>query len=416
MIPASVSATSLTTALQCPARYAAEHITYARGMDNPAALLGTSMHSALELYVDEVYVQRIKSPSAELLSDYFELFFMKNFGGGGDESLKDAGLEMCARWSSDEAQHMAGREVVSLEQKKHIMIQTSAGPIKLNYILDRFDRVGEKEFEIIDYKSSIKNIRERELLTLLQPRIYALAMFIEHPYAEAMHVTFDMLRYQKTGPVEFTKEQARQTFDEILDIIETKIIAVSADDPPEILNNACNFCVRKTSCKTLQKNVDAGGLFSLDLHGQIDLRTELELKMKGMSALQKELDAVIETSLGEAHMLELSTGRSRAYFNTRKNNVIASVPKAINIVGRDTFDRYGKTTITLAEFNKMRKDESLTPEQRDALTDLLTVKYSDPKLNFENERSEEQVGQIAPDLTGKLTPAAPREPILGLED
>lgn len=416
MIPNSVSATSLTTARLCPARYMAENIIYGRGMDNPAALLGTTIHSALELYVNEVYVQRSKASSADLLRDYFELYFIKNFGSGGDDTFRESGLEMCERWAAEEAQHMAGREVISLEQKKFIMLDTSAGPIKLNYILDRFDRVGPNRYEIIDYKSSIKNIRENELRTLLQPKIYVLAMFIEHPEAESMSVIFDMLRYQKTGPVEFSKDEARAVFDEVLDIIETKILAVSADDPPEVLNNSCNYCVRKASCATLQRNVDAGGLFSLDLTGQIDLRTELELKMKGMKALQKELDGVIEASLGESHMAELSTGHSRAFFTTKRKNVIKSVSRAVEIVGRELFDRYGKTDITLAEYKKMIKDPSLSPEQRDALTDLLVVEYADPKLNFENERGEVQTGLIAPDLTGKLVAAAPRGPILGLED
>jgi RecB family exonuclease len=87
------------------------------------------------------------------------------------DSLKEAGLAMCEKWSEREIWHMTdGRIVLSLEEKKFLFIETSAGPIKLNYILDRFDKIGENKYEIVDYKSSIHNEKANSMRQLLQLR------------------------------------------------------------------------------------------------------------------------------------------------------------------------------------------------------------------------------------------------------
>lgn len=417
MLPKSVSATALTTAKLCRARYKAENIEYARGWGSPAGLLGSTIHSALEDYVGEVYVDGKHGPSPRALESLFEIHFLKNFGVEGDPKLKEAGLEMCERWSAKEEFHMAGRKVLTREVKEHIFIETPHGTIKLNYILDRFDEIGPDEYEIIDYKSSFFNETVDSLMRLLQPKIYALAMFIKYPNAKKMLVTFDMLRY-KPVTVEITKDEARSAFQEIYDIVQ--MILDTPDDAPyedlEQINKSCNFCIRKANCKALQKNIEVGGLYSLDLQGQIDLRTEIELKVKGLKALQDELEGVIEESMGKELMTELPTGRSRAFFTVPATNKITSLDTARKIVGDEVFFTYGETKMTLAQFDKMCKDPNISDDQREQLKGLKSKEFGDPRLKFENTRTDEQKAAIAPDLTGQLTAAAPAAPILGLED
>lgn len=414
MIPSSVSASSLTTSRLCKARYKAENIDYVRGWDKPAAKLGTTLHSALEMYVKEVYVDHRSLPSPITLASIFELLFLKEYGIEGDPEIKATGLAMCARWSEKEPTHMMGREILSLEEKKFILIETSAGPIKLNYILDRFDRIGPNRYEVIDYKSSFFNETERSMRSLLQVFIYALAKYIEHSDAELMLVTFDMLRY-KPVTIEVTKEEARQAFATVCNLIED-ILATDENNPPETINKSCNFCVRKTGCKTLQKNINVGGLFSLDLQGQIDLRTELELKIKGLKALQTELDELVEESLGKSLMTELETGKSRAHFVVPRKNEIKNIPLIARKLGLDEFLRFGKVDITQEQFKKLLKEEKLDSVTKAELEALLESGYSDPKLKFENTRNDDVTAAIAPDLTGKLKAAEPAAPIPGLED
>jgi hypothetical protein len=52
MIPKSVSASSLDVAEKCMAMYRASHLDRGAGLGNPAAQLGTTLHAALEKFVD----------------------------------------------------------------------------------------------------------------------------------------------------------------------------------------------------------------------------------------------------------------------------------------------------------------------------------------------------------------------------
>jgi hypothetical protein len=175
--------------------------------------------------------------------------------------------------------------------------------------------------------------------------------------------------------------------------------------------------VRKASCKTLQKNIDVGGLFSLDIAGQIDLRTQVELQINGLRSLQNQLDNVIEETLGKDLKLELATPNSRAYFVTpRKNLIRGGARKVIDIIGSNVFMDFGKTEITLAMFEKLLKSEGIiTDEQKAELRELKYKEYGDPSLRYENTRSDEQSAILAPDVTKALAPAAPLEPIVGLD-
>lgn len=418
MRPKSVSATSLTTARGCLSRYYAENIEYARGFDNPHGKLGGVVHSALQDYVQRVYIDKVEQPSAESLATLYELHYMKAFGVPVDgDLLWEAGKEMMERWSDRETEHFTNRTPITLEQKKFFMLQTTAGDLKVNYILDRFDQIGPAEdgvYAVIDYKSQFKNLNERELRKLLQPNLYALAMFLEMPHIKELQVTFDMLRYDLITIV-ITKDEARQTMKDMVETIQL-ILDTPDDNVPETLNTACNYCIRKATCKTLLKNIEVGGLFSLDLNGQVDLITEIELKMKGMKALKDELETVVEETLGQEQTTELFTGRSRAHFTVRGQNTITSVDEVRRIVGDPLFFRYGKTDIGIGQFDKLRKDPTLTDEQREALAPLKRKGYADPKLNFENNRSEADTAAVAPELTGNLAPAVARAPIVGLED
>jgi hypothetical protein len=229
-----------------------------------------------------------------------------------------------------------------------------------------------------------------------------------------MLVTYDMLRYD-LSTIEITKDEARAKFIEICQIIED-IIATPEGNAPETLNLSCNYCIRKAGCATLRKNVNVGGLFSLDLPGQIDLRTELEMKIKGMQALVKDLDEVIEETLGKDLKMEMDTPSSRAYFTTAQNNKIKSIDQTRKIVGEEIFSRYGKTTITLDQFKKLLKDPALTDEQREQLKAQQIKEYGDPKLKYENRRNDLQNNVIAPPVpAGALVAAAPQAPILGLD-
>lgn len=414
MIPASISATSLENARNCMSMFHAQNIKYARSIDNDAARNGTTVHFALEVFVTKVFVEKSMTYDPQFLHDLYDMKYLDLFGklGVAGDELWESGHKMLNTWLTRHGLD-DGRTVFSTEEKRTILIPTESGAsVKLNFVIDRLDRINDMAWEVIDYKSSNFNIKSGSLKQKLQAIIYALAVYYEHPEAETVKVTFEMLKYAQSS-VYFTKDEVKVGYISIKHTLE-KIIAADENNLPETINASCGFCVRKATCKALQKNIEVGGLFALTLEEQIDLRTQLELQRSGMSGLMKELDKVIEVAIGSQGKLELDTGTSKAYFRTTKERTVTSPERIRDIVGEEIFDQYGRLEIPLGELDKMLKDPRITDEQREQIDRYIQKGYTEPSLNYKNKRDEQASQLFAPPVAGKLTPAATRAPIPGL--
>lgn len=380
MIPKSLSASALLVAEACPARYHSEYILRSPQPQNPAAALGTTVHAALEWYVKTVYIDKTREPSLDYLLQLFRMHYATEFGTFDTDSdnYRD-GVEMLKAWFK--RTDFDEREVISCELKTSYPIQTSAGEIPFNYIWDRFDRIGDNEYEVIDYKSIRVGFQPNALRNKIQARIYGLMAQILKPDAQRIWVTFDLLRHD--GPVSavFSRADNIATWNYIHDMAE-KILATPETDLPETLNVDCRWCVRKVNCTALQGNVAGGGIFTKDKVDEdlVDFRAMLDYQRKAIEQVTKELDAIIlaQALREDAVIFESPDNQLEIGWSSRR----AVDPERVFLVlgNSELFNKYDGPLMNYTTFNKLLKDRAVTPEMKEQLKSLVYVKRGEPTV------------------------------------
>lgn len=381
MRPKSLSATALQVANLCLARYHAEHIVRGRAPGKSAATLGSAVHGALEMYVKACYLEKTQSPGKGLLTDLFKMSYMSTFGTSDlDTDEFDDGLEMLYRWFM--RTDFSGREVLSCEVKESFPIPTSIGEIPYNYIWDRFDRTGETEVTVVDYKTNRWAINSEELGRKVQARCYALAAAIkakqQNLNIDRVWVVFDLLRHEPVGRV-FTREENAATWAFIKREAE-RIIAADEDDLPETLNPECTFCVRLQTCEALRANIAAGGIFGLSFDTAIDRRAALDNQRKAVLKAIEQLDEFIMEEAKAKDILEYDTDLTKLGFKMSNQRAVDG-ERVEHVVGVELFNKYGGLKITMGQFDKLLKDPAVTDAQKKQLGQLVYRNYGEPRVD-----------------------------------
>lgn len=376
MLPKSLSATALHVADLCLARYAAEQIWRAKGPGGHAANLGTAVHGALEYFVNATQINKDQPWDFVLLEMFYRKSYMETFNTSELGEGYEDGLDMLKSWFARTS--FEGVEVISCEKKDNFPVPTSEGVIPFNYIWDRFDKIGPMTFKVVDYKSSVWNVRPEDLKKKIQPRAYALAAAIQLKADgidyDKIWVEFDMLRFERVGVV-YTRDEITATWTFIKTIVEEKILVTPADKAPETLNPECRFCVRKNTCKAITTNISGGGIHGLTIEQVVDRRAALEFQKNGLSAAINELDEVILTAAKEDDRLSIESDMNEAIIGLTKSNRQVNADQVEMIVGNQIFEEFGAKSMAVGQWEKLCKDKRLTDEQK---KQLKTVVYKPP--------------------------------------
>lgn len=386
MIPKTLSASALQVAELCKARYQAEYLERSQSLGKSAATLGSTVHGALEFYVKAVYIDKSDPPSLKLLMDFYYLSYVQQFTTHDTDTEEyGEGQQMLMKWFDRTS--FDGVRVISCENKTNFLVPTSIGDIPFNYIWDRFDEIRPGVFKVVDYKTNRWNVSSADLQKKIQARAYALACAIQLKAQgieyETIWVEFDMLRHERVGRV-FTREENVATWSYIKDSAE-EIIKTPDTDPEERLNDQCLFCVRKASCKALQKNIAVGGIYSTQtVEEMIDLRAQAEWQKKGLDSLIKDLDT---------HILTQAKAMDKTEFESDMNTLMirASSRRAVDaervekVIGPQLFERYGQQSITMQSIDKLLKGDVLTPQQKIELRGMIYQKAGEPGIKIETK-------------------------------
>lgn len=384
MIPSSLSASSLNVAELCLARWKAENFHRSKGMGGSAASLGTSCHGALEMFVNATRPELGGDESKwtlKFLLDLYRLSYMETFGtvdATGD--IFDDGVAMLTDWFK--RQDFTGVTVISTERKHNFPIPTSAGEIPFNYIWDRFDQIGEKEFKVVDYKTNRWGLNPGDLKRKIQARCYGLAAAIQLKAQgleyERIWVEFDLLRHSPVGIV-YTHAENVATWNFIKELAE-RIIATPEDETPETLNPECRFCVRKLTCTALQRNIAVGGSFSISSAEEaVDLRATLEYQKAAITSALVELDEIILTDARERDMIEFESDMNKLTIGVSSLRAI-DPERAQLVLGDELFAKYGSHSITMGNIDKLIKGKELTDEQKAQLKAMIYKKRGEPRV------------------------------------
>lgn len=379
MLPKSLSATSLQVAALCMDRWKHEYFDKAEGFSGVAANIGSSVHGALEKYVEAVYINKTREPDLKFLEGLYAVSFMETFGHADtstDEYID--GLAMVKKWFA--RTDFTGVEVISVEVKKQMQIpveyQGQKVTIPFSYIIDRLDKLGPGEYRVVDYKTVRVPIQPDDLENKIQARAYALSVQRDYPDAEKIRVVFDLLRHDQIGLI-FTKEDNFKTAHYIMNEAQ-RIVDTDETQIVPTLNMECGYCIKASTCPVLKTNIDAGGLHSLTPEQKAERKYQAEALIKANKVVLEQLEelllveAVERDELGwktpdGGHMVEIGAPRRRVF----------DAYQAAEIMGPKLFAQMG--SMTIGNLEKIIGDDSLDPDMRAKLKALLTWTQGDLK-------------------------------------
>lgn len=408
----SLSATALQTFQECPARFKASHVDRIPQESNGAAMVGTSVHGALEYYVRDVYIEKITPKSWDLLEMYYMRSYQETFNNcdQAQATFKD-GLELCKVWFDRNDLDTPGIEVISVEIKKNFpvtMKHTDAKTgkvlveqVPVNYIIDRVDSLRPGVIRVVDYKTIRKPISSDELRNKVQARLYALAIAIEYKNLmeiNEIHIVFDLLRHTEVGIVIHREDNV--AFWKMLQEEAQRIAETDGTNPQRILNAFCNYCPIAVTCPEVRKSVDLKGLKSVTVEEAAEMYADLEFQGKAIAVVLEQLSQVLVAHATENDILEFSTKGVKVKMDARRTRAI-DAQRAAMILGPDIMQRYG--TLRMADVDKLMKGQDITNAQKVELKELISFNYGDikPKVApFQQTEHDKAMAELAAFLDG----------------
>lgn len=381
VLPKTLSASSVKTWLACPSRFVAENIHKGANFEGDAALLGTTLHAALEDFLRGVKItKQVMWDEEQLLEIYREKYIHIISPDTNTEWYRE-GQAILINWFSRPymLEDIVKSTIISFEEKNFFevpVLDRAANEIimiRFNYIMDRFDDLGNGEIRVVDYKSQRQPIRAEDLRDNIQAKVYALAALILHPQATRIWVEFDFLRHEKVGIV-FTREDAKHTW-QTLKRIAQDIMDTSEEDAREKLNAECTYCVRKPSCLKLKSNIDAGGVMGLDIDDLAEMMADVADKIKGLNQLKNEVEKRLLMYGEETDQTEWDApiGKVKVGASGRRD---VDFDKLSAILGPVVVAEC-KGRLTLAVVDDLMASGRLSPSQMAAIKGITKKKYGE---------------------------------------
>lgn len=374
----SLSASSAKLFESCPsawrARYARPEGGRPQELAGDAATLGTVIHATLEDWVaggNHMNLMSVPGMEHAILELYQDKYW-KYFSHG--ERYVD-GEHMVLDWVNRTS--FEGRTVVSTEKKSSFDLRTSAGKIKVVYVLDRVDMKDDGTVEVVDYKSGVRNTSPDVLRNDVQARTYGLAAQVQFPDVERVWVTFDMLRYGEVS-VSFTKKDNRQTLRYLEGLAERILVS---DGTEETLNVGCRWCVRRHNCTAIQAHLDEGGPLSLnDIDDMASRRDRYDIAIRALETMRGELDDAIIDYADELDLETFEAGGVKVSVTSRKSRSLDATrfADALGPQMEDFVRSYGAPGVRAVD--RACKDGWGTVELRDQMQEALISNHAGSRV------------------------------------
>ena len=248
------SYSALGTYKQCPQKYKFQEIDKIPSGKSKEAMFGTLVHEALRF----MFQRDPLFPTLDEVLEYFRTHWptkeKMDWATGDEEELYfKQGESMIKNFYARNAPW--NFTVVDLESRFEVVLMDDKNPGLGTHILsgkiDRIDKIGDDQFEVIDYKTGKRMPSQRDIDNDLQLAVYTLGIKSKWPHLKIENIKAS-LYFLKHGEklttqrdvmaVEKTKTGVLKTINEIQD----KIASGEKFEPvPSIL---CNWCSYKPIC------------------------------------------------------------------------------------------------------------------------------------------------------------------------
>ncbi len=374
-----LSASSAKLFEQCEAQWSAKYVGGGGEPSGEAANLGSAIHEALEQFL--IYLLAIGRPVAmktyeDRLYDFYKEAYWERMSSS---EMFDEGQKMLVDWiNRHEADYWQDRQVVSLEQRLEMPLETEYGVIPFVYIIDRLDQHENGELEVVDYKSGRWQLNGYDLRHDIQARSYATAIWKNNPDQDLYWVTFDYLRGDAVG-VAFRATECSAHYAYLVRLAER---IIESDGTKETVNPGCRFCLRKQKCAALAKYDVADGTIGAPVEELLAKRVELDALQKAVEQMISDIDATVKVELKESDAPELGEeGGVTVSLTSRRSRVVDS-EAVVDVIGPEAALKFVK--VGVSELDELM--ENANPNEEAQLKKAVSWKSGRSRLSYKQPK------------------------------
>lgn len=387
MKPASVSASSLSNWFSCQALFAAANLDRVPEFgEKNAANVGTVVHYALEIFVDEVFIKKITQwDDTKRLLELYNEGFLKIFGRVDKmtDEFKD-GLALTKKWHK--RTDLTGWEILSVEQYRQVPIANTG--VKLTYIFDRIQRRvtpdGRTVLKVVDYKTIRRNYSHSQLEEMLQMRLYGLAAAIQAKMEgwvpDEIWVELDLLRQESPVGIEITREQNAETWNLLLETVGL-ILQTDQNNVTRTLGPNCKYCPISASCPAVKKHIAAGGILGLSIEEMVQNYYELTAQADAIEGIRKQLETLISGYAERIEQSKFTVGGQQVVISAGNRRGLSDESVAAGIIGPQLMQMFGK--LNIGDVDKLLDSDQINEQQKAQLRRLIVRNPTKQSLKIE---------------------------------
>jgi putative RecB family exonuclease len=294
---------------QCALAFRLHYIDKFESVPGLPLLFGKAIHAVLEELLSDIVEARLTGPllEARALELWRDQWMAEGRLHGAD--VFQEGADILRDFCREEGV-VDHRAVLGIERDFELMI----GRFKVVGSLDRVNRKGDEEIEIVDYKTNRLLFSRDEVDSSLQMSLYQIAAHELWPWAKTVKLTFQMLRHSIRMETTRTPEQ--------LEAAKAYVVMVGerierATEFPARLNTNCAYCDHKAHCATYAQAL-AGknpivGSHPADLAAVAREREDVASIAKLAYARKSELDEQLKTHIDEQGELVIAGRKYHVY-------------------------------------------------------------------------------------------------------
>lgn len=250
-----LSATRINTFLQCKQKYWFNYHEHLPKMSNPAFILGTVCHRALE-FAGSIWMEKggFDSDDIKKILEFYDSLSIQE--GLDDLLVHNEGKRLVSNKLNE---FEIGRKIIGLEDKfgfgNDSNIITSDG-VMLIGALDKVVEIDDETLLIVDYKTSNTAPTKDQLRNDIQLSIYDVVAGLKWPEYKRVILCLDLL---KSGLMfTYRSLEERKEFTKYLKVVHNEMCSLTSRDVKPNINIFCAWCDFRDYCKAYKKVYEKG--------------------------------------------------------------------------------------------------------------------------------------------------------------
>lgn len=364
----ALSATAIKDFLQCKLKIVFRYDREIPSIKNDHAKIGTAVHTALEQFT----LRMLSKKSFPDPSDY-EFAIAAFMNSATHEGLENMSFYTDGRRMVTEFidRFDPSEEIVDVEVKFKI---TTPDGIPITGAIDKIVKIDDDTIAIIDYKTARNALTPYELQDDIQLSMYDLAASIMYPQYKNRLLFLDFVRINKKVST-FRTEEQRQTFQEFLTSLWTKINGLAEEEIVGNINRLCGWCDYKDRCPAYASFINSK---QLKLRPLTDITDddfvshweEIADQKSILESRQRDLKMIAHEKFMRGDIIQ---GSGKELYSSQQSRTNYDVEQVVDLIPKE--DLLSLLNVNKARLDRYAKED---PQLKNKLARIAQVSYNAP--------------------------------------